>query len=98
LRLRARERVLAGEVDDAYQQYRTARELLGAIEGTMIEQAREVRDTTEYSYTRGDATLLQLLDARRTFNETMQSYHEARGQYARSLYLLDSVTGKAVKP
>jgi outer membrane protein, heavy metal efflux system len=98
LRLRARERVLAGEVDDAYQQYRTARELLGAIEGTMIEQAREVRDTTEYSYKRGDATLLQLLDARRAFNETMQSYNEARGQYARSLYLLDSVTGKAVKP
>jgi cobalt-zinc-cadmium efflux system outer membrane protein len=98
LRLRARERVLAGEVDDAYQQYLTARELLGAIEGTMIEQAREVRDTTEYAYKRGDATLLQLFDARRAFNETMQSYHEARGQYARSLYLLDSVTGKAVKP
>jgi cobalt-zinc-cadmium efflux system outer membrane protein len=98
LRLRARERVLAGEVDDAYQQYLTARELLGAIEGTMIEQAREVRDTTEYAYKRGDATLLQLFDARRAFNETMQSYHDARGQYARSLYLIDSVTGKAVKP
>lgn len=98
LRLRARERLLAGEVDNAYQQYRTARELLGTIEGSMIEEAREVRDTIEYSYKRGDATLLQLLDARRAFNETMQSYHEARGQYARSLYLLDSVTGKAVKP
>jgi cobalt-zinc-cadmium efflux system outer membrane protein len=38
------------------------------------------------------------LDAQRAFNETMQSYHEARAEYARALYLLDSVTGKAVKP
>lgn len=97
LRLRARERLLAGEVDDAYQRYLTARGLLGSIEGTMIEQAREVRDTTEYAYKRGDATLLELLDARRAFNETMQSYHEARAEYARALYLLDSVTGKAAQ-
>lgn len=98
LRLRAREAALAGEVDDAYQQYRTARDLLDEIEKTMIGQAREVRDTTEYSYKRGEATLLELLDAQRAFNETMQSYHEARAEYARALYLLDSVTGKAVKP
>jgi len=98
LRLRARERALIGEVDDAYQQCRTARELLGEIEGTMVGQAREVRDTTEYTYKRGEATLLELLDARRTFNETMQSYHQARAEYARALYLLDSVTGKVLKP
>ncbi len=98
LRLRARERALTGEVDDAYQQCRTARELLGEIEGAMIGQAREVRDTTEYTYKRGEATLLELLDARRAFNETMQSYHQARAEYARALYLLDSVTGKVVKP
>jgi cobalt-zinc-cadmium efflux system outer membrane protein len=98
LRLRAREAALAGEVDDVYQQYRTARDLLDDIEKTMIGQAREVRDTTEYSYKRGEATLLELLDAQRAFNETMQSYHEARAEYARALYLLDSVTGKAAKP
>jgi cobalt-zinc-cadmium efflux system outer membrane protein len=37
-----------------------------------------------------------LLDAQRAFNETMQAYNEARAEYARSLYLLDSVTGKEV--
>jgi len=98
LRLREREHALAGEVDDAYRQYTTARALLGDIEKTMIHQARQVRDITEYSYKRGEATLLELLDAQRAFNETMQGYHEARAEYARALYLLDSVTGKAVKP
>jgi len=98
LRLRARERALAGEVQDAYQQCRTARELLEEIERSMLAQARQVRDITEYSYKRGEATLLELLDARRAFNETMQGYQEARAEYARALYLLDAVTGKAVKP
>ena len=64
----------------------------------MLEQAREVREITEYSYKRGDATLLEFLDAQRAFNETMQSYNEARAEYARALYLIDSVSGKAVNP
>jgi cobalt-zinc-cadmium efflux system outer membrane protein len=64
----------------------------------MIGEARDVRDITEYSYRRGDATLLELLDAERAFNETMQGYNEARAEYARSLYLLDSVSAKEVNP
>ena len=98
LRLRARQRAVAAEVETALQQYRTARELLAEIEGTMISQARDVREITEYAYKQGDATLLELLDAQRAFNETMQSYNESRAEYARSLYLLDAIAGKAVQP
>jgi cobalt-zinc-cadmium efflux system outer membrane protein len=97
LRLQAAQTAVAGEVDVSYQQYLTARELLENIEGNMIQRARDVREITEFSYSRGDATLLELLDAQRAFNETMQAYNEARAEYARSLYLLDSVTGKEVK-
>ena len=83
-------------METSYQQYLTARELLENIEGNMIQRARDVREITEFSYSRGDATLLELLDAQRAFNETMQAYNEARAEYARSLYLLDAVTGKEV--
>jgi cobalt-zinc-cadmium efflux system outer membrane protein len=96
LRLQAAQTAVAGEVDVSYQQYVTARELLENIEGNMIQRARDVREITEFSYSRGDATLLELLDAQRAFNETMQAYSEARAEYARSLYLLDAVTGKEV--
>ena len=96
LRVRAAETSLGGEVDDAYQQFQTARELLENIEKNMLQQARDVRDITEYAYRRGDSTLLELLDAQRAFNETMQGYNEARAEYARNLYLLDAVTGKEV--
>ena len=64
----------------------------------MLSEAREVRQVTEYSYRRGEASLLEFLDATRAFNETMQAYNDARADYARSLYLLDSVSGKAVNP
>lgn len=96
LRLRALRLSIAGEVDGAYQQLETARGLLGNIETRMLQRARDVRQITEYSYRRGEASLLELLDAQRAFNETMQGYNEARAEYARSLYLLDSVSGKAV--
>jgi cobalt-zinc-cadmium efflux system outer membrane protein len=83
-------------VETAYQQYVAARDLLREIESTMVEQARSVREITNYSYTRGDATLLELLDAQRAFNETIESYNGARAEFARALYLIDSVSGKAV--
>ena len=48
----------------------------------------------EYSYRAGEASLIEFLDAQRAFNDTMQGYNEARAEFARGLYLIDSVTGK----
>ena len=45
-------------------------------------------------YRRGEASFVEFLDAVRAFNDTMQSYNEARADYARSLYTLDSIAGK----
>jgi cobalt-zinc-cadmium efflux system outer membrane protein len=87
---------IRNEIDNAYLQYLAARDLLSRIEPDMLQQAREVRQTTEYSYRRGEASFVELLDAQRAFNDTMQSYNEARAEFARSLYLIDSISGKAV--
>jgi cobalt-zinc-cadmium efflux system outer membrane protein len=95
-RIRALQANIQNEVENAYQQYLTARDLLSRIERDMLQQAREVKHTTEYSYRRGEASFVELLDAQRAFNDTVQSYNEARAQYARSLYLIDSISGKAV--
>ena len=92
-RLRELEASIGVEVENAYQQYTTALALLADIERDMLGQARDVRNITGYSYTRGEATLVEFLDAQRAFNETMQAYNESRAEYARSLYALDSVAG-----
>jgi outer membrane protein, heavy metal efflux system len=97
-RIRAMEASINNELAAAYQEYSSSRSMLENIERSMLVEAKEVRRITEYSYKRGEATLLEFLDAQRAFNETMQNYNDARTDYARSLYLLDSVSGRAVNP
>jgi outer membrane protein, heavy metal efflux system len=97
-RISAVEADIRTEVENAYLQYATARSLLANIETNMLAQAREVRSTTEYSYRRGEASFVELLDAQRAFNDTIQSYNEARAEFLRSIYLIESATGKGVNP
>ena len=59
-----------------------------------VERNLSLLATMEYSHWADDASLVDFLDARRAFNDTMQGYNEARADYARSLYLIDSTTGK----
>ncbi len=96
LALRALEVEIAAEVSSAHAQLLTARDLLHAASGVMLQHAREVRQITEFSYRRGESSLLALLDAQRAFNETMQTLLEARAEYARSLLVLDSVCGRSL--
>lgn len=97
-RIRALETDVSTDVDAAYQAYTASRDVVATIERDMLAQARDVRTTTEYSYRRGEASFVEFLDAVRAFNETMQSYNDARAEYARGLYALDAATGQSVTP
>lgn len=95
-RIRALTATIQTDVETAYLQYTNALTALERLEGTMLAKARDVRQINDFSYRRGEATLVELLDAQRAYNETIQSYNEARAEFARSLYLIDSASGKAV--
>lgn len=94
-RIRALTASIENEVEIAYQQYTSSRATLEKLEQTMLAKARDVRQVTQYSYTRGEATLIEFLDAQRAYNETIQTYNEARAEYARNLFQIDAATGKA---
>jgi cobalt-zinc-cadmium efflux system outer membrane protein len=96
-KIRALEADIRNEVQNAYQRYMTASDLLQRIETEMLAQASDIRQTMEYSYRRGQSSFVEFLDAQRAFNDTRQSYNEARADYARSLYLLDAVSGRTVQ-
>ena len=93
-RTRALEADVTGDLDAAFTDYTSARRIVERIETSMLDQARDVRATMEYSYRRGEASLVELLDAVRAFNDTTRSYNEARADYAHSLYALDAISGK----
>ena len=94
VRVRALEADVSNDVATALAEYTAAHDVVETIETKMLAQARDVRTTTEYAYRRGEASFVEFLDAVRTFNDTMQSYNEARADYARSLYALDSIAAK----
>jgi cobalt-zinc-cadmium efflux system outer membrane protein len=94
-RINALQTDITSDLRSAWEQYTTTHELVDTIEQQMLTQARDVRDTTAYSYRRGEASFIELLDAQRTFNDTMQGYNEARAEFARSLYTLDALTAGA---
>lgn len=93
-RIRALTASVENEVQVAYLAYSSSRATLEAVEKTMLAKARDVRQITQYSYTRGEATLVEFLDAQRAYNETVQTYNSARAEYARSLYQIDAATGR----
>jgi cobalt-zinc-cadmium efflux system outer membrane protein len=96
-RIRASQADVQNEVRNAWVQYDTSRGVLESIEHGLLDQAREVRNTMEYSYRRGEASLVEFLDAQRAFNDARQSANDAAADFARSLYTIDAVSGKAVR-
>ena len=98
LRVKALEQFILAEMENAFQQHQTSKLLLESIEKDLLAQAQEVRETMLYSYRRGEASFVEFLDAQRAFNDTVQGYNDARADYARTLFLIDSITGKVVTP
>jgi len=93
-RLRQAQATVENEVEVAFLQYDNARAILDRVERTMLAKARDVRQITEFSYRRGEATLIEFLDAQRAYNDTIQAYNEARAEFAKSLYAIDAAVGR----
>jgi cobalt-zinc-cadmium efflux system outer membrane protein len=93
-KVRALEQDVALEAANAYAEYVASRDIVETIETRMLTPATDVRATTEYAYRRGEATFVEFLDAVRAYNDTMQSYNEARASFARSLYTLDTIAAR----
>ncbi|HEY0133835.1 MAG TPA: TolC family protein [Nannocystis sp.] len=95
-RIKAAEQGIRVELENAFIAYQTARDLLDSFETGLLQKAQQVLGTATYAYRRGDASLIELLDAQRAFNETRRSYNEARAAYANALYTIDAVTARRV--
>ena len=80
----------------AYHEYVTTRDLVASIERDLIAPASKARDTSAYAYRAGSTTLLELLDAQRAFNDTMQSYVDARASLRRAIARLNAAVGTEV--
>ena len=68
----------------AYQEFESARQLLAEIERDLMQPAADARAGTTYVYQAGATSLLDVLDAQRAFNDTMDTYYSAQAAYRRA--------------
>ena len=59
----------------------------------MISNAQNVRKGKIYSYSRGETSLLEVLNAQRTYNDIQQSYYETLFNRAVALVELEKAAG-----
>lgn len=81
------------EVMQAYRRFESLQDQVRHYQGGMMEKAKEVLDGKIYSYHRGEAPLLEILDARRTYNEVQSQYIETLYDYNAALVELERTAG-----
>jgi cobalt-zinc-cadmium efflux system outer membrane protein len=96
--LRAGETSVAGEVAAAYEEFESARTLLADIERDLLAPTQEARASVTYVYQAGATSLLDVLDAQRAFNDTMDTYYSAQAAYRRARARLSLTVNKDVIP
>jgi len=95
LREQARIQVLS-EVDTALAAFETARGKLTVLRDTYLPKATRARETVEFAYKRGGISLLDFLDAQRTYRETALQQLQALGDYWGAVYQLEAAVGGAL--
>jgi outer membrane protein, heavy metal efflux system len=89
---------IAGEVAAAYQEFESARELLIELERDLLTPTLEARAGTAYVYQAGATSLVDVLDAQRAFNDSMDTYYSAQAAYRRARAKLSLAVNRDVLP
>ncbi len=77
----------------ALSSYQAAVRRVELFTGGVLSDADRVAEGTLYSYQRGGATLLEVLDAQRTVNEVYLDYFDALSQHAKTLVAVEESAG-----
>ena len=64
----------------------------------MLKPTTDARTGTVYMYQAGATSLLDVLDAQRAYNDTMDTYYSAQAAYRRAQAKLTLVVGQEVTP
>ena len=96
----SREALLAqvlAEVDTAFVTVTTERGKVVLLRDTYLPKIRQARETMEFAYRRGGVTLLDYLDAQRTYREKSLEYLRSLGSYSTAVYMLEAAVGGSLE-
>ncbi|AYN03821.1 TolC family protein [Flavobacterium sp. 140616W15] len=81
------------EVRKAYFNYLTTQKQIRQFNTGLLADAQKLLNGKVYSYKRGETSLLEVLNAQRTYNETQLNYYETLYNYAAALVELEKSAG-----
>jgi cobalt-zinc-cadmium efflux system outer membrane protein len=88
----AQEQVLT-DVADSYEGLHTNDLIVQLYRGGYLDQAQQSRDISEYAYKRGAASLLDFLDAERSYRAIQLAYRQALASYQTAVEQLREAVG-----
>src|SRR5476651_727373 len=91
----ARSTVLT-DVVNAYATFQTSEKVLTLYQSGYLDQAKQSLDITTYVYQQASGTLLDLLDAERTYRSTQLAYRQALAAYMTSVQQINQAVGRQV--
>ena len=81
------------DVLQAYENLHTNDEIIQLYQGGYVDQAKQSRDISEYAYRKGAASLLDYLDAERTYRSNQLAYRQALANYMLALEQMRQAVG-----
>jgi cobalt-zinc-cadmium efflux system outer membrane protein len=90
--------VVMTDVANAYEALRTDDQVVQLYESGYRKQAQDSRDISQYAYQRGAATLLDFLDAQRSYRAVELAYRQALAAYMVALEQLRQAVGTRSLP
>jgi outer membrane protein, heavy metal efflux system len=86
------------DVRDGYENVRTNDEIVMLFRTGYLDEAQQDRDISQYAYQRGAASLLDYLDAERSYRATQLAYRQALAAYLLALEQLREAVGTRSLP
>ncbi|HZT32855.1 MAG TPA: TolC family protein [Bryobacteraceae bacterium] len=86
------------DVANAFWALRSSDQVVSLFESGYLEQARQSREISNYAYRRGAASLLDLLDAERSYRATQLAYRQALSAYMINAEQVNLAVGAQVLP
>lgn len=90
---KAAEQQVLTDVRNAYEGLRSSEQVVQLYDQGYLDQATQSLDITRFSYEHGAASLLDFLDAERSYRSTQLSYRQALATYMTSLEQLRQAVG-----
>jgi len=81
------------DVEDAYDGLQSNNQIIQLYRSGYLDEAQQDRDISEYAYKRGAASLLDFLDAERSYRATELAYRQSLAAYLLALEQLREAVG-----